>query len=116
MLLILLLYSSSELGSIERVDRKVQKERRGDEAARWVSHGRATGAPEALADILMAYCHLLSSLPVWLGAAMVLHFQNFQVGTCRGASPTKTFGVVPVVLALVALARVARVGVCWLLT
>lgn len=76
-----------------------------------MSHGRATGDPKTLADTLAAYCHLLSSLPVWLEAAMVLHFQNFHRGTSRVTSPTKTFRIVLVVLALVALACVARVGI-----
>lgn len=73
-------------------------------------HGRPTCGPKTLADTLVAYCHLLSSLPAWLEAALVPIPQNLHPEARCSTSPTKTFGKVLVVLALVALASVARVG------
>lgn len=92
---------------------QIEKLQRNDaEMKQLKSHSRVTGAPETLADILMAYCHLLSSFPVSPEDALVLHFQNFHRGTCcTVSSPAKTFRIVLVVLASIALACVARIRV-----
>lgn len=79
------------------------------EMKRMECQGRPTGGPKTLADTLVAYCHLLSSLPAWLEAALVPILQNLHPEVRRGTSPTKTFGKVLVILTLVALASVARV-------
>lgn len=93
---------------------QIEKLQRNDaEMKQLKPHSRVTGAPKTLADILMAYCHLLSSFPVSPeDVLLVLHFQNFHRGTCCPAtSPAKTFWIILIVLATITLTCVARVRI-----
>lgn len=57
-------------------------------------YGRAVGAPKTLADILMADCHLLSSVPALLAEVSIFVLQNDQ-NLGLASSPTRVVSVCP---------------------